>query len=91
MFVNKEVFFIQELPLPICVVLTTCSLDFNEHAFFVFQLLSCRQNAAIMGLVCRLLASEGCGRLRIYCPQFCDVNLIHSRTNHLHTWDPAEP
>ena len=35
---------------------------------FVFQSLSYRRNAAIMGLVCHLLAGEGCGNLQTYCP-----------------------
>ena len=39
----------------------TCSVTFPP--------LSQRQQAAIMGLVCRLLAGEGRGNLPIYCPQ----------------------
>ena len=46
-----------------------------------FQPLSHRRNAAIMGLVCRLLAGEGRGNLQTYCPQFCD-NQIHRRFIH---------
>ena len=56
---------------------------------FVFQPRSHRRNAAIMGLICRLLAGEGRGTLQIYCPQFCD-NQIHRRSHRLHSWDPAE-
>ena len=43
-----------------------------------------------MGLVCGLLADEGSGNLQIYCLSFWDVNLVYHRSNHLHTWDPAE-
>ena len=56
----------------------------------VFQpLLSC-WNAAIVGLVCRLLAGEGRGNLQTYCPQFCDINQLPHRSHRLHFWDPAE-
>ena len=60
----------------------TCSSD--------FQPLSFRQNAAIMGLVCCLLAGEGRGNLQICCPQFCNVNQLPRRSHRLHSWDPAE-
>ena len=56
---------------------------------FVFQPLSHRRNAAIMGLVCRLLAGEGRGNLQTYCPQFCGNQTLR-RSHRLHSWDPAE-
>ena len=55
---------------------------------FVFQPLSHRQEAAIVGLICRLLAGEGRGNLLTYCPQFCG-NQTHRRSHRLHSWDPA--
>ena len=56
---------------------------------FVFQPLSHRQNAAIMGLVCHLLAGESCGNLQTYCPQFCGYQILR-RSHRLYPWDPAE-
>ena len=56
---------------------------------FVFQSLSHRRNAAIMGLVCRLLAGEGRGKLQTYCPQFYG-NQTLCRSHCLYSWDPAE-
>ena len=56
---------------------------------FVFQPLSHCQNAAIMGLVCRLLAEKGCGNLQTYCPQFCGNQTLR-RSHRLYSWDPAE-
>ena len=44
--------------------------------------------AAIMGLVCHLLAGEGCRNLLNYCTQFCG-NQTHRRSHRLHSWDPA--
>ena len=56
---------------------------------FVFQPLSHCQNAAIMGLVCRLLAGEGRGNLQTYCPQFCGNQTLH-RSHRFSSWDHAE-
>ena len=44
----------------------------------------------MVGLVCRLLAGDGCGNLQTYCPQFCDINQLPCRSHGLHFWDPAE-
>ena len=66
---NTIVFFIWELLTPIYDVLMICSLELNEHV-------SHRRNAAIMELVCHLLAGKDRGNLQTYCPQFCD-NQIH--------------
>ena len=46
-----------------------------------FQLLSHRRDAAIIGLVCRLLNREGRGNLSSV--------LSCRRSSRLHTWDPA--
>ena len=43
---------------------------------FVFQPLSHHQNAAIMELICRLLAGKGHGSLQIYCSQFCSNQIL---------------
>ena len=53
-----------------------------------FQSLSHRCNAAIIGLVCRLLDGEGRGNLQDYCPRFCRVDSRH-QSGRLHTRDPA--
>ena len=55
---------------------------------FTFQPFSHCQEAAILWLVCRFLAGEGCGNLLNYCPQFCG-NQAHRRSHRLHSWDPA--
>ena len=41
-----------------------------------------------MGLVCCLLAGEGCGNLLTYYPQFFG-NETHRWSHRLHFWDPA--
>ena len=79
------IFFIPEPLLPIYIALTPYSLELNKP----FQPLSSRRNAAIMGLICRLLAGEGRGNLQICCPQFCNVNQLPRRSHRLHSWDPA--
>ena len=56
----------------------------------VFQPLLSHRNAAIVGLVCRILAGKGCGNLQTYCPQFCDINQLLRKSHRLHFWDPAE-
>ena len=56
---------------------------------FVFQPLSHRRNAAIMGLVCHLLAGRVVGTLQTYCPQFCG-NQTLCWSHRLYSWDPAE-
>ena len=53
-----------------------------------FQSLSHRRNAAIIGLICRLLNGEGRGNLQDYCPRFCHVD-SHRQSSRLHTWDSA--
>ena len=53
-----------------------------------FQSLSHRRDAAIIGLICRLLNGEGRGNLPDYCPQFCHVD-SRRQSNRLHTWDSA--
>ena len=53
-----------------------------------FQSLSHRRNAAIIGLICRLLDGEGRGNLQGYCPRFCHVDSCRQSGRH-HTWDPA--
>ena len=58
----------------------------SQLCLFVFQPLSYHQNAAIMGLVCRLLAGEGRGNLWTYCPQSCGNRTLH-RSHHLYSWD----
>jgi len=52
-----------------------------------FPSLHDRRNAAIMGLVCRLLAGEGRGNLSTFCPNF--VTRITRRSRRLHDYDPA--
>ena len=54
-----------------------------------FQPLSYCQIPVIMGLVCHLLAGEGCGNLHIYCTPFCgnQTLLIY---HCLYPWDPTE-
>ena len=55
---------------------------------YVFQPLSHHRNAAIMGLICRLLAGEDRGNIQTYCPQFCGNQTL--RWSRLYFWDPAE-
>ena len=59
----------------------TCCLTFQS-------LLHCC-NAAIMELVCHLLAGEGWGNLQDYCLQFCVICNTRHRSSCLHVWDPA--
>ena len=70
-----------------------CLNDLQSHiersCSFVFQPFSHHRNAAIMGLVCRLLAGEGRGNLQTYCPQFCGNQTLR-RSHRLYSWDPAE-
>ena len=71
-----------------------CCLDdlqsrIERSCSFVFQPLSHCQNAAIMGLVCRLLAGVGCGNLQTYCPQFYG-NQVLRWSYRLYPWDPSE-
>jgi len=54
-----------------------------------FQPLFQHQHAAIMGLVCRLLAGEGRRNLPTYCPQLCGYP-THRRSHQLYSWDPAK-
>jgi len=54
-----------------------------------FQPLGQRRHAAIMCLVCRLLAGEGRGNLSTYCPQLCGTPILR-RSHQLHSYDPAE-
>ena len=49
-----------------------------------------RRNAAIIGLVCRLLAGEGRGNLHYFCPLFRGTDDTCHRSSHLHAWDPAD-
>ena len=72
------------LLLHICVTLTI------ETYLCVFQPLLHHRNAAIVGLVCRLLTGEGHETLWSYCPQFCGVVEICRRSYRLYTWDPGE-
>ena len=80
------IFFIQEQLLPICVVLMACSLDLNKLAL--------NFSTALLSLECcnygTGLWSVSWWGLWIYCLSFWDVNLVHRRSNRLHTWDPAE-
>ena len=46
-----------------------------------------RRSAAIIGLVCRLLAGEGRGNLSTFCPKF--VTTITRRSQRLHNYDPV--
>ena len=68
-------------------------VDLQSHiewsCSFVFQSLSHRWNAAIMGLVCRLLVGEDRGNLQTYCPQFYG-NQTLCWSHRLYLWDPAE-
>ena len=52
-----------------------------------FPSLCNRRNAAIMGLVCRLLAGEGRGNLSTFCPYF--VSNITRKSQRLHDYDSA--
>ena len=54
-----------------------------------FQPLLQRRHAAIMGLVCHLLAGEGRGNLSTYCLQLCGAPIL-LRSHRLHSYDPAE-
>ena len=54
-----------------------------------FQPLGQRRHAAIMGLVCRLLAGEGRENLSTYCPQLCGTPILR-RSHRLHSYGPAE-
>ena len=56
---------------------------------FVFQPPSHHRNAAIMGLVCHLLAGEGHENLQTEWPQFCG-NQTHRRSHHPYSCDPGE-
>ena len=52
-----------------------------------FPSLYSRRSAAILGLVCRLLAGEGRGNLSTFCPKF--VTTITRRSQRLHKYDPV--
>ena len=52
-----------------------------------FSSLCNRRNAAIMGLVCHLLAGEGQGNLLTFCPKF--VTNTTRRSQRLYYYDPA--
>ena len=80
--------FIQELPMLIYIDLTIYNLILKGPAQLLFNPSFC-WHAAIMGLVCRLLAGKGWANLPIYCPQLCG-NPTHRRFHWLHSWDPAE-
>ena len=69
---------IYKLELNIC---TCCS---------TFLPLLHRRNAAITGLVCRLLIGEGRRNLHYFCPLFCGTDDTRCRSSCLHTWDPAD-
>ena len=47
-------------------------------------------NAAIIGLVCRLLAREGQGNLHCFCPLFHRTDDTSHQSSCLHAWDPAD-
>ena len=48
----------------------------EQTCLFIIQPLLSHQNAAIVGLVCRLLDGVGHGNLQTYCPQFSDSNQL---------------
>ena len=53
------------------------SLELSRHAHSFFS----HWNAAIVGLVCRLLAEEGHWNLQTYCPQFYDIDQLPRRSH----------
>ena len=71
---NMVVFFIQVL-----LILHARHLEDFSHC----------PNAEIMGLVCHLLAVEGCTCLLPTC-SFVVIMQAHHRFHRLHPWDPAE-
>ena len=60
----------------------------TEHmSSFTFPSLYNRRSAAILGLVCWLLAGEGRSNLSTFCPKF--VTIITRRSQRLHNYDPV--
>ena len=71
------VFFIRELLTLIYVILMIWSPKLNDHVYLFFNhSLSLHRNAAIMGLVCHLLAGEDCGTYRFTAHSFVVIRFF---------------